>query len=301
MPNQSSPIFSLQILRRNNKDIKLYAEFLQKYVLEVDKKDINAEIEKIKSRFHIDHCWIIRNNQRIGIVKIIRNNYYNLGIPPELSNEEINQIFEVIENDIAAFHNYSLEGTLHSKYVSKALSRNYQIAFSRKKMELDLDQVSNTLDYQDLIIKPYHEKIQQDLAEVFIDAYSGSVDEKVGMFDRSIAHSAVRSIMNGEFGEFIPELSGLLYNEDKGILIGGILMTALENCPFVVIIGIHRSFQQTTMGRRLMCWSIDKAIEYKYNKMRLWVTVENKVASDLYKSLGFKEVLSISSVTKLLG
>jgi GNAT superfamily N-acetyltransferase len=181
------------------------------------------------------------------------------------------------------------------------MSRNYQIAFSRKKMELNLDQVINALDYQDLIIKPYNKKVQQELAEVFIDAYSGSVDEKVGMFDRSIAHSAIISIMNGEFGKFMPELSGLLYNEDGGILIGGILMTALEGCPFVVIIGIHRDFQQTSMGRRLMCWSIDKAKKYKYNKMRLWVTVENKVASNLYDSLGFKEVLSISSVTKLLG
>ncbi|MCE7734631.1 MAG: GNAT family N-acetyltransferase [Candidatus Heimdallarchaeota archaeon] len=301
MPDQSSSIFSLQVLRRNNKEIKLFAEYIQKFVLEVDKKEIKAEIEKVKSRFHIDHCWIMRNDQKIGIVKIIRNNYYNLGLPPELNEEEINQIFEVIENDIAGFHSYRLEGSLHSKYVEQAMSRNYKITFSRKKMELNLDQVSNTLEYQDLIIKPYSKKMQQNLAEVFIDAYSDSVDEKVGMFDRSIAHSAIRSIMDGEFGDFMPELSGLLYSRDGESLIGGILITALEGCPFVVIIGIIRDIQHTTMGRRLMCWSIDKAKDYDHNKMRLWVTVENKVASSLYESLGFKEVLSISSMTKLLG
>ncbi|MFV2016283.1 MAG: GNAT family N-acetyltransferase, partial [Candidatus Heimdallarchaeota archaeon] len=243
---------------------------------------------------------IMRNEEKFGIVKIIRNNYYNLGLPPRLTRDEINQILDLIENDIAGFHNYRLEGTVHSKYVPIILKRNYQITFSRKKMELKLDKASNTLDYQDLYIRPFRKKVLRELADVFIDAYSDSIDEKVGMFDGSIAHSAIRSIMNGEFGEFIPKLSGILYDEDGKRMIGGILITSLEDCPFVVIIGIHRDFQRLSLGRKLMCWSIDKAKQHNYNKMRLWVTIENTNASKLYESLGFIDLLSISSVIKLL-
>ena len=78
--------FSLELLRRNNNDIKLFAEYSQKYVDEIDKKSIDDEIKKIKSRSHIDHYWILEDDEKLGIVKIIRGNFYNLGIPSDLDN-----------------------------------------------------------------------------------------------------------------------------------------------------------------------------------------------------------------------
>lgn len=299
MSNPSNSIFTLQVLRRKNQDIKQYAEYSLKYVLEVDQKGIDVEIEKIKSRFHIDHCWILKNGTRLGIVKIIRNNFYQLGLPPGLENKEIDQIFEVIEKEIASFNVYRMEGTLHSKYVSTVLNRNYKISYSRKKMELNLDLVVNTAGFQDLVMKPFAKNDLRELGDVFSDAYSGSVDERIGMFDRSIAHSAIRSIMDGEFGDFAPELSGLLYDKDGKHMIGGILITLLENYPIVMIIGVQRGHQQMGMGRKLMSWTIDKVKQNNYNKLRLWVTIENTIASSLYESLGFKEILSTSTVVKL--
>ncbi|OLS24449.1 MAG: Mycothiol acetyltransferase [Candidatus Heimdallarchaeota archaeon LC_2] len=288
--------FSIELLRRDNKDINLFAEYSQRYVEEVDKKPIDDEIKKIKSRSHIDHCWILKDDEKLGIVKIIRGNFYNLGVPSYLDNAQLNEILSIIEKDILSFHNFRIEGTLHNKYLLVALDRGYNIEFSRNKMELDLSNVDNCVSYTTLDIQTYKNHYFRELTDTYIDAYRGSIDERVGMFDQSIAHSAIKSILNNDFGKFRPDLSGLVF--DKKELIGGILITILEDCPFVVIIGLKRKNQLKQVGRKLMSWAIENSQKQGYNKMRLWVTTENKIALKLYESLGFKEILIINSVYK---
>ena len=288
--------YSIELLKRDNRDIKLFAEYSQMYVEEVDKRPIDNEIKKIKSRSHIDHCWILKNEEKFGIVKIIRGNFYNLGVPSDLDKSELGEIISIIEKEILAFHNFRIEGTLNSKYLSAALGRDYKIEFSRNKMELDFSQIDNKVSYKTLNIEPYKNQYFRELTNTYIDAYRGSIDERVGMFDQSIAHSAIRSILNNDFGEFRPDLSGLVFDGKE--LIGGILITILEECPFVVIIGLKRKNQLKQVGRKLMSWAIENSQKQGYNKMRLWVTTENEIALNLYLSLGFKMILKINSVYK---
>lgn len=289
---------SIELLTREYDEMKLFAEFSQKYVEEVDKRPIIDEIKKIKARSHIDHCWILRNKEKLGIVKIIRGNFYNLGVPSDLDTTQLNEILSIIEKDILAFHNYRIEGTMHSKYLPIALDRDYKVEFSRKKMELDFSNLKNCIPIRTIELKPYKNDHFRELTDVYIDAYKGSIDERVGMFDQSIAYSALKSIMSNDFGSFRPDLSGLVFIDKE--LIGGILITILENCPFVVIVGLKRKYQLKRRGRELMCWAIEKSRKDGYNKMRLWVTTENEIALRLYENLGFKEILSINSVYKNL-
>jgi hypothetical protein len=258
---------SIQLIRRNNEEIEMYAKLSGSLVLEADKKSISIEIKKIKDRFHIDHCWILKDSQKIGTVKIIRNSFYNLGLPQDFNNDEIDQVLQLIETDIGAFHNYRIEGTLHSNYVQIALERSYQIIFSRRKMELDFDNFKNKMEYDDINLQPFNKKNIEDLTQVYIDAYTNSIDEKVGMFDRSIAHSGVRSILEGEFGTFDPKLSGFVYTHDGSEMIGGILITLLEDMPFVVIVGVKRKYQFSNIGRKLMTWCIENSQKKGYTKM----------------------------------
>jgi GNAT superfamily N-acetyltransferase len=291
MSDTDNSSFSMKLIRRNDEEIEMYARLSSSLVLEADKRSITSEVNKIKSRFHIDHCWILRDDEKIGTVKIIRNNFYNLGLPVNMSAEDVDRILLLIEEDIGAFHNYRIEGTIHSKYLQIALDRSYQILFSRKKMELKFENFRNGMNYEDINIQSFSKKSLEDLTQVFIDAYTDSIDEKVGMFDRTIAHSAVRSIMEGEFGEFQPTLSGSVYTNSGDEMIGGVLITLLEESPFVVIIGVKRNYQSTKMGRKLMTWCIEKSIQNGHDKMKLWVTNENIIATGLYDSLGFREVL----------
>lgn len=297
MFDANSSEYSLQLMKRDIDDIRNYSTMLLDLVLETDKKPLQEEIDKIKTQYHIDHCWIKHNDKIIGVVKIIKNTFYSLGLIDGLSEEELVKIIDMIEQDILSYHAFKIETTVHERYLNAVRSLNYHMEYSRKKMTLNLKDVDMSIVKEPSYdIKEYRSRYLKDVTLLFIDAYKESVDEQIGMFSERIAHSAMNSIMKGSFGDFRDDLSGMIFDKDE--MVAAVLVTILENCPFVVIIGVRRKYQGKSYGINLLSWVIRKVKEQSFSELKLWVTYENQTALKLYEYLGFKEILTIYALTK---
>lgn len=291
--------FRLKLIDRSPKELKLFAEMTIELVIEADKKPVDDEIIKIQSQYHVDHVWILKNSKVFGVVKLLRGTFYGLGLPIEASNKDLDQIFQIVERDIKSYHSYTVEATIHESLLKVALERNYEFQFSRKKMELSLKTAKRLVDFSELIINKFYNKDLYTVIDLFIDAYKDSVDERVGMFGEKIAHSAIRSILRGNFGIFRPDLSGLIHT-DSGELIAAVLISISEECPFIVIIGVKRAIQNNQYGKKLLSWTIKSLITEGFEKLRLWVTIENTTALRIYESMGFEEIFKIHAVIRQL-
>ncbi len=283
-------------MNRSNDDMYEFAKASTNYVKEIDKKEIEKEMEQIKSEYHVDHCWIKRNSEKVGVVKILRSTFYGFGLSKNINQDEIYDILQLIEKDITPWSGKRIETTIHVDYLKFVQKNGYLIEFSRKKMRLKLSEVKNIMDNTSLNSEIITKRHLNGLIEMFIDAYIGSVDEKIGMFDTSNAHSAIQSIFKGSFGKYLREMS-ILVKQDHEI-IAAIMTTLTEGCPFIVIVGVNRRFQKTGIGRKLLSWVIEKANQNNYAEIRLWVTVENKPAINLYDSMGFEPIQQVYSLYK---
>lgn len=262
--------------------------------------EISEEISIIEKYRNIRPFWI-RNDleQNVGTVKIRRDStFFGFGVIPNLTEDEIKQIFNIIENEINFwFSKTRLYATVSTKYIDAAVAHDYIIEFSRYKMHLEFDEVNNLAPYDDLELIPYAERWFPEMVECFIDAYSGTIDEKIGMFSATIAHNAIRSIFEGKFGEFKTELS-VLYVDPDGNLVGASLITISEGNPLIVIIGVLRDEQGKSLGRKMLSANIELCMKYGYDDLTLWVTRENESALSLYQNMGFKIQHQIYSIYK---
>lgn len=289
-------IYRLEIIKQKADDQHAFIQASLKYVKEIENKSIKKMVQQLRSDVHIDHCWIKRGNESIGVVKIFKSTFYSFGVSNDLEEEEISKILHLIESDIAAWRHRKIETTLISNYLQIALENGFKVEFSRMKMSLSLDQTKNLTNYNSLDLKVFQTQYVDPIIEMFVDAYNGGIDEKIGMFGKSVAHSAIHSVLNGKFGTFRSDLSAVIFNENK--IIGGALTTIFEGHPFVVIIGVIRRNQKSGFGRKLLSWIINQTKLCKYNEIRLWVTVENNSALKLYESIGFKKMMQIYTLYK---
>ncbi len=258
------------------------------------------EIQIIEKYRNIRPFWIKNDlEERIGTVKIRRDStFFGFGVRTDLSEEDIRQIFDLIENEINFwFSKTRLYATVSLEYIDIAIAHDYKIEFSRYKMLLEFDEVENLAPYEDLNLIQFEERYFPEMVECFIDAYSGTIDEKIGMFSATIAHNAIRSIFEGKFGEFKTELS-VLYVNSEGNLVGASLITISEGNPLIVIVGVRRDDQGKSLGRKMLSANIELCKKFNYDQLTLWVTKENSSALGLYESIGFKKQHQIFSIYK---
>ncbi|MHA2253029.1 MAG: GNAT family N-acetyltransferase [Candidatus Kariarchaeaceae archaeon] len=287
--------FRIELIKRTRDEMIKFAKSTMELVKEYDKKSVSMELDHIRSQFHIDNCWIFDGEEKVGVVKIHRSTFYALGLLEKLSDSDILNILKLIVSDISPLNVQRIEGTLHSDYVKFAEKIGFKHEFSREKLYLNLNETSNIRDFQDLDIRTYRVTDFKQITNMFIDAYQGSVDERIGMFGKEIAYSAIQSIIRGNFGEFKTDLSAVVL-DDKGEIMAGVMTTISEEIPFIIIIGVSRKSQNLGLGRKLLSWIIAKLGENQYESLKLWVTVENRRAYQLYKSMGFQSALSVHTL-----
>jgi len=277
-----------------------YAESILKLVREVDQRPIHVEVERIKSQYHIDHYYINKNGKHIGLVKIFQGNYFYLGLEDYIDENEYIPILQLIENNVGGWRIDRIEATLHEQYREAAEEMGYFVDFSRIKMVLDLkDAKALDTDFSS-IERTYARGDLTHLIDMASDAYRDSVDEQIGVFSGGMATSAISSILKGSYGEFRADMTPIIVEEGTQYIEGASMTTISEGEPFVVLIGVRRAEQGKGLGRKLLSWVIQKSIENNYEKLRLWVTVGNEKAFDLYSSVGFKEVTRIHSLYRPL-
>jgi ribosomal protein S18 acetylase RimI-like enzyme len=284
--------YRLEIVKRTYDDEYAFAKKTLELVTEVDKNSIEKEIETNKMQYHVDHCWILKAEQKIGVVKVLKSSFYSFGLEPNLDNIEVIQILKLLIKDVSAWNNAKVEATLHSHYHDQALQVGFKVEFSRMKMRLELTNAHHLLNYESLQLYQYQPKFREELVKMFIDAYRGGVDERIGMFGAEVAHSAINSVIRGNFGKFDSDLS-LVVKDDKSKIVAGVLTTISEGFPFIVIIGVTRTNQKRGIGRKILSWLVEMATKRNFEEIRLWVTRENTIARKLYESMGFEPLHQI--------
>lgn len=292
--------FKLKEIRRSKREYREFAQTLIELVPYMKHNNLEEEIEIIQKYRNIRPFWIKNDlEQDVGTVKIRRDStFFGFGLRADLTLDEVKQIFDIIENEINFwFANTRLYATVSTEYIDMAIAHDYKIEFSRYKMLLDLNKIKCLAPYDDLDLIPYDEKYFPEMVECFIDAYSGTIDEKIGMFSATIAHNAIRSIFEGKFGVFKTELS-VLYVNANGNLVGASLITISEGNPLIVIVGVRRDEQGKSLGRKMLSANIELCKKYDYDRLTLWVTKENSTALGLYESIGFIKQYQIYSIFK---
>jgi len=249
-----------------------FAESVLKLVKEIDQRPIPAEINRIKSQYHIDHYYIRKNKGRIGVVKIFQGNYFYLGLSEEVDEHEYIPIIKEIENNLGGWRINRIEATLHDQYYEAFTKIGYNIEFSRIKMILNLPAAKNLQEFEEgeVDIRTYQRGDLQSIIDMASDAYRGSVDENIGVFSGGMASSAISSILNGNYGEFRADLTPIIFSPGSEYIEGASMTTISEGSPFVVLIGVRRAEQGKSYGRKLLSWVINKCIDEGYSQLRLW-------------------------------
>lgn len=290
--------FSVKLLNLIHKEIIEFAKYTLKYVAEVDSRSFDKEVKMIQDYYNINNYWIMADDQRIGVVKIFRNNYYSLGFEEKPIHKNLSLILAEIENQINIWNGSTIDATVNEKYINNLGAMGYEIQYSRNKMVLNLQDAKNLEKFKDITVEAFKNDSLKLLGEVFSDAFKDTFDEKTGFFNSQIAYSSLQSIFHGTYGEFKPELSAIVWDKTKKTVKGAALITISEDSPFIVIIGIRTEFQHSGLGRKLMSYLINKSLQQDYQKMRLWVTTQNTVARKLYESLGFNDVVRVYTLSK---
>ena len=129
-----------------------------------------------------------------------------------------------------------------------------------------------------------------ELAQLFLDAYAGSVDDEGETLDD--AQAEIRRLLNGDSGEpRRTEWRGIY--ADDGALVSVILCTTYKSIPFIAHVLTQPSFRErgyATSLIREVAASVDAA---GGTAIGLMVTRENP-AVQLYRELGFAEMFSPS-------
>jgi len=126
------------------------------------------------------------------------------------------------------------------------------------------------------------------LAQLFLDAYAGSVDDEGETLVE--AHAEIRRLLRGELGEpRRSEWRGI--HDDDGSLVSAILCTTYKSTPFVTHLMTKPSFRQRGHATSLIREVAASVYATGGTAMGLMVTRENP-AMHLYLELGFQEMFS---------
>lgn len=279
-------------------EVTKFVEYTGKWVLEAEKRRLKDEVNRImKNTSFIDHCWIKRDDTIVGVVRIRDNTFYSLGLDPSLNEDEIDKILDVIIRDMGYWKPSEIEASIHERYVPFLEKKGFNRQFSREQMEVYLENVrgKKSLTYGSFKELSWNEK--EKYRDLFVDAYAGTIDEKIEMFTPLNASFILEIIRSEEFGRVLKDLS--IFVEEDGNYVGGVICTNFEESIFVAIIGVRKSHQGRGIGRTILTEVAERALKKEdLQKISLWVTTENTAARNLYLSMGFEPKIRVYALKK---
>ncbi len=285
---------------KTQNDLTIFVKMSLFLVNEIDKNGLEHELNVLNKNLEIHNYFILNSQTKVGVVKIFQGNFFHLGLDNSISKEDHLAIISEIENNILNWRVNKIEATIDKSF-SHALNKlGYQTHFIRKKMYLNLSNIKNISEKEDIFYRIYSDEILENIADMAIDAYRGTIDEEVGIFSGFTSISSISSIINNEYGLFNKELSPILTAQNSDYVEAATLTTINEKNPFIVLIGVRKSEQSKGLGRKLLSYVIKKSINLGYGSISLWVTEKNDNALRLYNSVGFIEITSVHTSYKIL-
>ncbi|MCY3412564.1 MAG: GNAT family N-acetyltransferase [Candidatus Heimdallarchaeota archaeon] len=287
--------FSLQNVDRRS-ELHDFARYTLASIKYLDYKTLEEELLRIQLLHHIEFYWILCDGKRVGVVKFSLFYFYDFGLFEEIDDQNLEVIFMILEEKLRKAFTGRLQGNIESTYLPVSKNIGWKEEYSRYRMFLDFSKVKGMSDYSKIKYTTARNFDLHELHELFSSAYSGSIDEKIGLITRSTIDDSISDIKYGKYGDLLEDQSIIAYNR-WGRIIGASLITFSENSAFLVIIGVRRNQQHKGLGRKLLTYNIEKSIEAGFTDMKLWVTMNNS-AVRFYESMGFEVLNRVSSIYK---
>ena len=130
------------------------------------------------------------------------------------------------------------------------------------------------------------------LADLDRRAFQGSTDALLLGHEPSAYRRALEAMLESRLGRFLPEASAALLDEGPTRLVGGVLTA--ERSPhraLVLDLVVDPERRRRGLGRFLLGWTLRAVWALGYETARLWATVRNAPAMELYRAFGFRTAL----------
>jgi len=130
------------------------------------------------------------------------------------------------------------------------------------------------------------------LAELDRAAFRGSVDELLLGDEPQANRRAIEAILESRLGRFLGEASTALLESEPTRLVG-VVMSAERSSRTAIVLAlmVDPERRRKGWGRFLLGWTVRALWALGYERVRLWVSVRNAAAVELYREFGFRTVL----------
>ena len=130
------------------------------------------------------------------------------------------------------------------------------------------------------------------LAELDRISFQGTVDELLLGPEPGATRRSLEALLAGRLGPFVAEASGALIEPEPLRLVGAVVTAERSSHRGIVLaLMVDPERRRRGLGRFLLGWTTRALWGLGYESVRLWVSKENVVARELYRSFGFRSSL----------
>ncbi len=130
------------------------------------------------------------------------------------------------------------------------------------------------------------------LAELDRRAFSESVDRLLLGREPDAYRRAIAAMLDGRLGRFLGEASVALVESDPTRLVGAVVSAERSVRRAIVLdLAVAPDRRRRGLGRYLLGWTLRALWALGYENARLWVSLQNTAAVELYRAFGFRPVL----------
>jgi len=191
-----------------------------------------------------------------------------------------------------------LETGAERRLVTELASTPGATVIDRQAMERSLSAADGRLEAEaprGLEVVPVSAVTVDALAELDRAAFHGSIDELLLGTEPGANRRSLEAILDGRLGRFLGEASMALLEREPLRLVGAVLNAERSSRTAIVLaLMVDPDRQRTGLGRFLLGRSLRALWALGYENVRLWVSVRNRAALELYGRFGFRTSLEAS-------
>ena len=130
------------------------------------------------------------------------------------------------------------------------------------------------------------------LADLDRLAFRGTVDELLLGSEPDASRRSLEALLEGRLGRFLGEASTALVEPEPTRLVGAVVSAERSARRAIVLaLMVDPERRRRGLGRFLLGWTLRALWALGYESARLWVSVRNEPAVELYRRFGFRVAL----------
>jgi ribosomal protein S18 acetylase RimI-like enzyme len=123
-------------------------------------------------------------------------------------------------------------------------------------------------------------------------AFRGSADALLLGSEPGAYRRALEAMLESRLGRFLAEASAALVEPEPTRLVGTVLTAERSSRRAIILdLAVDPERRRRGLGRFLLGWTLRAVWALGYESARLWVSVRNEAAVELYRSFGFRTTL----------